>query len=569
MEENKRKAIILTFIGALTLLFVVVGGTFAYFQIVNTNEGRTSTDFNAQTDTLDKYGTPLLTKKSDLYINLSASDMAYSKANTKYYATLKTEPQEKNYESEKQNHIISTASIERPDGDNVVEDAYLKCTSELTITIDGTMKDVLQTGDGTLYLGTKSNDGNKGSVTPESFDLAELVSKQDSGENKVTVNYEITGFTSVDVTADIEIVNREEKQNALAGTKIEITITNNNLSCSVSEKEKTTLEILAENAGENLTTDLVGDMHRYQGEDNVPNWICFGTRNQNQCKSEYDKYMYRIIGVTEEGQMYLLKETFLKEGEVTGFAWNNKNSIDSSSSYYCPDGICPEWNEADLFKRINGTSNGTSAGGGRYTKADTDIFVDSTYYDYLKSGDENGGEEASEWYNLIDNHDWYYGDTIETNNSKLYNGNEMYNIETGKAETTHYAKGEDGAVTSQSYTWENTVNAKISLMYLHDVAYAYPGGNPNGSTNVRNSWIFFQKDGYNNFQHIERLSTRLGIYSPSITDVCARVFDSNGSLSVPYDANYDYGVRPVFYVSNKATIASGEGTQDKPYTLNF
>ena len=101
MEENKRKAIILTFIGALTLLFVVVGGTFAYFQIVNTDEGSTSTDFNAQTDALNKYGTPLLTKKSDLYIELSASDMAYSKANTKYYATLKTDPQEKNYESEK------------------------------------------------------------------------------------------------------------------------------------------------------------------------------------------------------------------------------------------------------------------------------------------------------------------------------------------------------------------------------------------------------------------------------------------------------------------------------------
>ncbi len=237
MEENKRKTIILTFIGALTLLFVVIGGTFAYFQIVNTNEGSTSTDFNAQTDTLNKYGTPLLTKKSDLYINLSASDMAYSKGGTSYWATEKKETQEKNYEEERKNHIISTASIERPDSEDAEEDAYLSCTSELTITIDGTMKDVLQTGDGTLYLGTKSNDGNKGSIEPESFDLAELVSKQESGENKATVNYTITGFTSVDVTADIEIVNREAIQNVLAGTDIQITITNNNLSCSVKEKE--------------------------------------------------------------------------------------------------------------------------------------------------------------------------------------------------------------------------------------------------------------------------------------------------------------------------------------------
>ena len=564
MEENKRKAIILTFIGALTLLFVVVGGTFAYFQIVNTSEGSTSTDFNAQTDNLNKYGTPLLTKKSDLYIELSASDMAYSKANTKYYATLKAEPQEKNYETEKQNHVISTASIERPEGDNVVEDAYLKCTSELTITITGTMKDELQTGDGTLYLGTKSSDGNSGSVTPASFDLADLVSKEVTKENKATVNYTITGFTSVDVTADIEIVNREEIQNVLAGTKIEITITNNNLSCSVSEKPST-VELLKENAGESLTTELVGDMHRYQGTNNVPNWICFGTRDQEQCKTDYDKYMYRIIGVTEEGQMYLLKETFLKEGSVTSFAWNHDYLISGNATYLCPDGNCPEWNNADLFKRINGISNGATAGAdtSSSTKSDTDIFVDNEYYDYLKSGDENGGTEDSEWYNLINNHDWYYGDTTTSS----YDGNTLYNIETGKSETNHYAKGEDGSVTSQSYTWTNKVNAKISLMYLHDYAYAYPNGTPGSYTNVANSWIHFRKDGYNTDQYFEWLSTRYGIHSTSRTDVVARRVDNGGDLGFGTGLNSGYGARPVFYLSSKAKITGGDGSQSLPYIL--
>ena len=149
-EENKRKAIILTFIGALTLLFVVVGGTFAYFQIVNTDEGSTSTDFNAQTDNLNKYGTPLLTKKDDLYINLTAEEMSYGNEGNSYWATKVADPQTTKFETERKNHVISTASIERPEGDNVVEDAYLKCTSELTITITGTMKDVLETGDGTF-----------------------------------------------------------------------------------------------------------------------------------------------------------------------------------------------------------------------------------------------------------------------------------------------------------------------------------------------------------------------------------------------------------------------------------
>ncbi len=263
-EENKRKAIILTFIGALTLLFVVIGGTYAYFQIVNTSEGSTSTDFNAQTDNLNKYGTPLLTKKSDLYINLSASDMAYSKGGTSYWATEKKEPQEKNYEEERKNHVISTASIESPDIEDAVEDAYLSCTSELTITIDGTMKDVLETGDGTLYLGTSASGKNKGSIEPESFDLAELVSKQASGENKATVNYTIVGYTSVDVTADVEIINKSDKsQNVLAGTDIQITITNNNLSCSVSEKPKPIYAKL-DNASnyQNCSTYACGTLYR-------------------------------------------------------------------------------------------------------------------------------------------------------------------------------------------------------------------------------------------------------------------------------------------------------------------
>ena len=52
MEENKRKAIILTFIGALTLLFVVVGGTYAYFQLVDVDNSETSTNAETLTDTL-------------------------------------------------------------------------------------------------------------------------------------------------------------------------------------------------------------------------------------------------------------------------------------------------------------------------------------------------------------------------------------------------------------------------------------------------------------------------------------------------------------------------------------
>ena len=77
-----------------------------------------------------------------------------------------------------------------------------------------------------------------------------------------------------------------------------------------------------------LSKDLQGGMYRYQASfpnsdsSEMTNWICFGTKDESECKSNIDKYMYRIIGITEDGQMYLIKETFIKEGSATGFAWN-------------------------------------------------------------------------------------------------------------------------------------------------------------------------------------------------------------------------------------------------------
>ncbi len=320
-----------------------------------------------------------------------------------------------------------------------------------------------------------------------------------------------------------------------------------------------------------LTKELTGGMYRYQGTNDVANWICFGTKDIEQCKENIDKYMYRIIGINAKGELYLLKETFLKEDDVTVFAWNNDYLISDTATYLCPNGVCPEWNDADLFKRINGIFNGTSDGSGSTSgESDTDIFVDSEYYEYLKSGDEvNGGEEESDWYSLIQTHSWYYGDTIERNN--VYNGNEIYAIETGDdgdGKTVHYVKGEDGKVTSETYTWTNKVDAKISLMYIHDYTYAYPGGNPNNATNVKNSWIFFQKDGYNNSSSWEWLSTRWGIYNASSTNVFARSVNSNSDLNGGSNLVIGIGVRPVFYLSNKINL-SGNGTKESPYTLSW
>ncbi len=234
MEENKRKAIILTFIGALTLLFVVVGGTFAYFQIVNTGEGETKSTLTGETEGLTKYGTPTLTQGTNkLHINLKASDMAVSKSGTEYWAT---NVEEKDYETGKQQHIISTASVSGAES----EDTELSCTSELTIKASGTILEdtnPLIEEDGYVYLGSKNGGSNKVTINPTQIDLKQIIDKsiEEGLGYQTEVSYTIKGNTSIDITVDIDIINRDANQNSLAGKSINFTITNKNISCSVKE----------------------------------------------------------------------------------------------------------------------------------------------------------------------------------------------------------------------------------------------------------------------------------------------------------------------------------------------
>ena len=349
---------------------------------------------------------------------------------------------------------------------------------------------------------------------------------------------------------------------------------------------------LRANNPKDLSTTIQGNMYRYQAAPadanaaaQMTNWIIFGAECTNEFaklneEEKIDKYMYRIIGITEEGQMYLIKETFLKEGTNTGFVWDDVYQITGTGGDSCENGICPEWNEADLFQRINGTANGSKAGEGNNNDNlddNTDIFVDSAQYDYLKSGDSNGGE-ASEWYNLIANHEWMYGDTNEYNTTSSYNGNYMYQVETGKSKTKHYVQQPVGSATvvEEQYIWPNTnkLKAKISLMYIHDYIYSYfdglieeSRGNPQNKDIAKNSWLFFQKDGYNISPAYEWLSTRLGVGSTSGIDVRALRVGYGGDL-YSHSLPTVNGVRPVFYLESKAKIVDGDGTQKNPYILS-
>ena len=89
-----------------------------------------------------------------------------------------------------------------------------------------------------------------------------------------------------------------------------------------------------------LSTELIDGLYRYQGiqnvNNNVDNYICFGTTNKSTCINDTDKYMYRIIGINTSGQMKLIK----KEALNTPYQWNSSTGV--------------EWYSSDLYNGLNG-----------------------------------------------------------------------------------------------------------------------------------------------------------------------------------------------------------------------
>ncbi len=336
-----------------------------------------------------------------------------------------------------------------------------------------------------------------------------------------------------------------------------------------------------------LSTTIQGDMYRYQAAPasadeaaQMTNWIMFG----EECTNDYaklseadkiDKYMYRIIGITDDGEMKLIKETFIKEGSTSGFSWNDRNYVDPAEEKYCIDGKCPDWPDSELFKRLNGTSNGTQTGDGQtLNKEWTDIFVDSEKYDYLRSGDgKNGGTSASSWYNLISDHQWLYGDTNDRDAIGKYNGDAVYAIESGAIDTTHYV-GTKGNITSETYNWKDnpTLTAKIGLMYMYDYYYSYydgvdenTRGNAGAYSKLKNAWLHFLRDGLNTTLSYEWLMSNQGTYSSDFTFTYTYCLSWTGrcdSLGV----TSTFEVRPVFYLSSAVKIL-GDGTKNSPYKV--
>ena len=374
----------------------------------------------------------------------------------------------------------------------------------------------------------------------------------------------------------------DKNGNSIDGKVVEqegkITInTNKTIYCTFYYDHKGITEILRENdTNKVISSNLVGDLYRYQGvgtkeaEDATHklvnnNYICFGTSDKDACINNPKKYLYRIIGITTDEKLKLIKNTTVIENNIGSFSWNDKYYIKSGESYSCPNGVCPEWPNSLIFKRLNGISNGKVSGEGKVTDGgNTDIFVDNPNYDYLKSGDKiNGGTTASIWYNLILDYDWHYGNITDAIASKNVNGQTFYGtlnngitiwqIETGKLLSAN-TLGQDQYAVVQ---WKNTVNAKISLLYMHDYYLAYDNVNIwsyAGNKYNKNNWL--RTVGWDGIMDTYRYYDAYYAY----------YIGPDGEVACGNPTYWERIRRPVFYVSNNILL-SGEGIESSPYII--
>ncbi len=117
-------------------------------------------------------------------------------------------------------------------------------------------------------------------------------------------------------------------------------------------KGMTTKELIeSRKSNDSLSNEPVGGMYRYQGTyDAVQNnYICLKKIGQAGCSETNDSNMYRIIGITPEGNIKVIKQ--ISYGK---YAWNTKYDLnDSGSIYECDANGCSEWPDSEIYQTLN------------------------------------------------------------------------------------------------------------------------------------------------------------------------------------------------------------------------
>ncbi len=251
-------------------------------------------------------------------------------------------------------------------------------------------------------------------------------------------------------------------------------------------------------------------MYRYYGtyDKVLYNYICFGTTDVNQCKTNPDTYMYRIIGVTDGSKMNT--NLGLAEGQL---------KIIKATPVKYDDGV---------VKNVTWASDGT-----------TDINWDHEYNtvrNYLNDTFLTTIDKT--WQKIISSPKWYIGDNPEAATT------------TTEVKTPSIGKYRVGLMYASDY--------RNSWDYIFDVSNYFI--NDNSWLNIRHGTS--SSSVYRST--IEWTMTRGGYYYPSYY---AWYVKDDGDLGGDPVNMVMFTVRPVFYLIQNITL-SGEGSESNPFIIN-
>ncbi len=433
-----------------------------------------------------------------------------------------------------------------------------------TITLDAnapiiTLSDKEVTEDTIVINVNVSDTSGINNVTCKAIkDTTEVTGNYDKNSNKCSFSGLEAG---TQYTITIEATDGSGRKN----TSNELSITTKQ---ALSEGQTKAQEVLGV-VPVGISDVLLGDMYRFVGGCNaaedgcdgkVDNFICFGYGNPSDCVKKNDDgtinldndYIYRIIGITEDGQMKLIKNTAIREGSTKEFYWN-KESVSTKAS---------AWGSSTLKSRLLGGGGSTY---GNY--GDTNLFIDATSRSSVRYLQIN-----STWYNKLERHIWFYGDIYGSTNGASQTADEIYKVETGKKAVAQ-GKSTSGSELD-SKTWTSYLRALVGLLYLHDYYYSYAAeGRDSSGTNCysgsfcKDSWLNISNNGKSDDKRSEWTMVRYGIKRVQGTDFYdAWYIGSSGGLGT--DAlNNGHLVRPIIYLSSSTSINGGVGTSGKPFII--
>ena len=585
-EQNKRKSIVYLTIGVLTLIALVVGATYAFFQAQNKNGTSFNTNVTAgTTDNLTfsindlNVGYDNITdddgnngmvinatqenfKSGDNSIGdgvtgnaiLIANDSS-KEAEFKYNVYVNIINNELEYSSyTKGNEIKEFKTREEKEGADL--EGYTP-VPELVMTIRKNDKPYTEEIEGIKQTTITTKDGD--SVT--GYDITEVKRNILIKEETIKVTKDTSDLRAEDEW-EISIILKNLESNQQINTdkevKGEVIIQREKIepieTKLLADANKEGKETLLYHNGEIKINEEVMDAedysYRYAGSsEEVNNYICFGGTCSNKPEEE-EKYsnLYRIIGLfpTDSShttyQMKIIKADYATEAETggTGIGAYYGKYIYGSETYkgnkelYYPKIESYYWNKSQ-----NNSGDGTND----WSKSNLNTEnLNKKYLNYIQRKD------SEKWYNMIEKHEW------------ITAGNTYQNIIEQNAKNTYINEIKKPNVGTRLPTAAETYQARVGLMYASDYMY---GATKESWATIGNSYDSVVANNWLYMGIFEWTITRVADYS----DYAIRLRSVGNTGQVGVNIDYLSVIRPTMYLNSNVKIIDGDGTSTNPYII--